>query len=205
MLERGATHVCGVLGATLVVVYALAFTVPPSPTFPDSIPGSFHTFFTDVFVGQEGLPEENAPDWMETAEPGDVLFMTRGHVAWGQWSHVAVVVRAPQNAFWVEPGTLALLDASIHSGMYLSPFETFADWPRVVVRRASDDPGVRAQIATAALKHRMLIFAAAARAGDLVTNCTKAAIEALESVGIDPGLSGWRTPDELFRSDIWLD
>jgi hypothetical protein len=178
------------LGAVLLLVYALAFTVPPAPTFPESIPGSFHTFFTDVFVGQEGLPDRHDPDWMESAEPGDILFMTRGHVAWGQWSHVAVVVRAPEDAFWVEPGTLALLDASVHSGMYLSPFEEFADWPR---------------IATAALKHRMLIFAAAARAGDLVTNCTKAAIESLESVGIDPGLSGWRTPDELFRSNIWLD
>jgi hypothetical protein len=204
-MARWVTHACGVMGAALVTVYALAFTVPPSPTFPDSVPGSFHTFFVDVFVGQEGLPEDNDPDWMETAEPGDVLFMSRAHVAWGQWSHVAVVVRAPENAFWVEPGTLALLDASIQDGMYLSPLEDYADWPRVVIRRASNDPEVRGRIAEKALTHRMLIFAAAARAGDRVTNCTKAAIEALESVGIDPGLTGWRTPDELYRSNIWLD
>lgn len=188
-----------------MILYAVAFMVPPATTFPDSVVGSFHTFFVDVFVDQKGVPDEHDPDWMFKVEPGDFLFMTRGHVAWGQWSHVGVVVRAPDNAFWVEPGTLALLDSSINEGMYLSPIEDYADWPWVVIRRASDDPEVRERIAETALKHRMLIFAFAARAGDLVTNCTKAAIEALESVGIDPGLSGWRTPDELFRTDVWVD
>ena len=84
------------------------------------------------------------------------------------------------------------------------PEDTYCDWPRVVVRRASDDPEVRARIAEAALTYRMRIFAGVARAGDPLTNCTKAAIDALESVGLFPDLSGWRTPDELFRSDIWL-
>jgi hypothetical protein len=205
LLERRIAYIGGVIGAVITVGYALALSVPPAQYFPETFLGSFHSFSAELIFGQEVLPPENDPDWLEKAEPGDILFMTRRHVAWGQWSHVAVVVKAPENSFWVEPGTLAVLDASIHDGLYLSPIERYADWPRVVVRRASDDPEVRARIAATALTHRRRIFGFSSRAGDRMSSCTKAAIDALKSVGIDPAVNGWQVPDLLWRSDIWLD
>lgn len=205
MLWRGFAHLSGILGTALLVVYAASFSVPPARHFPDTFAGSFHTFFTDLFVDQEGLPTQHETDWMETVRPGDVLFMSRRHVAWGQWSHVAVVVEAPEDARWVEPGELALVDASIWDGLYLAPLERYADWPRVVARRASRDPEVRAAIAEVALSHRERVFAFSARGGDELTSCTKAAIDALEAVGLDPDVEGWQVPDLLWRSDVWVD
>ena len=205
MPVRGLAHAAGAVGAFFVGLFVLGMSVPPADEFPDSLVGAFHTFFVGVLVSQEGLPEHHDPDWRARAEPGDVLFVSRGHVAWGSWSHVAVVVRAPADAIWAEPGTLAVLDASIHDGMYFSPVDTYAGWPRVVVRRASADPEVRRRIAQAALAHRHRMFAGVARSGSPYSNCTTSAIEALASVGLDAGLSGWRTPDELFRSEVWLD
>ena len=182
----------------------VGLTVPPAERFPDSRLAAFHTFFVGTLVETMGLPEANDPDWMSRAEPGDVLFLSRGRVAWGEWSHVAVVVRAPADAIWVRPGSLAVLDASIYDGMYLSPLDAYAGWPRVLVRRASNDPDVRRRIAEAALTHRGRIFAGVVRGRSPYTNCTTSAIAALESVGLSPGLSGWRTPDELLRSPVWL-
>lgn len=204
MPARTLAHVSGALGAALVGLFALGATLPPAEEFPDSLVGAFHTFFVGILAEQEGLPGEHHPDWMAWAEPGDVLFVSRGHVAWGGWSHVAVVVRAPPDAVWVEPGTLAVLDASIHDGMYLSPLTTYAAWPRVVIRRASHDPEVRRRIAEHALTHRRRLFASVLRTGAPYSNCTTTAIESLETVGLDTGLTGWRTPDELFRSPVWV-
>ena len=198
-------HASGVGGALLIVLLIGGLFVPPAERFPDSLVVAFHTFFVGTLRSQEGLPTENDPDWVSEAEPGDVIFVSRGRVAWGQWSHVAVVVRAPEDAVWVEPGTLAVLDASIYDGMYLSPLENYAGWPRVVVRRASADPDVRMRIAEAALTHRSRMFVGVARNGAPYTNCTTSAISALASVGIRPALNGWRTPDELLRSDVWLE
>ena len=202
---RALAHVAGALGAAVVVLFAIGLTVPPAEEFPDSLVGAFHTFFVGILLDQDGLPPEHDPDWMARAEPGDVLFVSRGHVAWGTWSHVAVVVEAPADAVWAEPGSLAVLDASIHDGMYYSPLEAYAGWPRVVVRRASHDPAVRRRIAEAATGHRYRMFAGVARDGSPYSNCTTSAIASLASVGLDPGLSGWRTPDELFRSPVWVD
>lgn len=204
MIARGLAHAAGIAGVVLVSLFAWGVTVPPAEEFPDSLAGAFHTFFVGVLVAQEGLPDEHDPHWMASVEPGDVLFVSRGHVAWGEWSHAAVVVRAPEDAFWVEPGTLAVVDASIYDGMYLSPLDTYADWPRVAVRRASEDPDVRARIARAALAHRGRMFASVVRSDAPYTNCTTSVISSLESVGIHPQLTGWRTPDELFRSEAWL-
>lgn len=198
-------HAAGLGGAALVGLFAWGLTVPPAEQFPDSLVGGFHTFFVGTLVAQEGLPDAHDPDWMERVEPGDVLFVSRGHVAWGEWSHVAMVVRAPEDAFWVEPGTLAVLDASIHDGMYLSPLSNYAEWSRVVVRRASADPAVRRRLAAEALTHRSRLFVGVARNGAPYTNCTTSVIQSLEAVGLAPGLPGWRTPDELFRSEVWLD
>lgn len=195
----------GTAGALLVGLFVWGVTVPPAETFPDSLAGAFHTFFVGILVNEGGLPDAHDPDWRSGAEPGDVLFVSRGHVAWGEWSHVAVVVVAPHDAVWAEPGSLAVLDASIHDGMYFSPLETYAGWPRVVVRRASDDPGVRQRIAATALSHRDRIFAGVARRGSPYSNCTTSALDALASVGLDAGLTGWQTPDELFRSEVWVD
>jgi len=204
---KGPAHAAGVIGAAVVGAMVVGLAIPPAERFPDSLLLAFHTFFVGALVDQEDvdLPDEHDPDWLTKAEPGDVIFVSRGHVTWGQWSHVAVVVRAPDDAIWVEPGTLAVLDASIHDGMYLSPLETYAEWPRVVIRRASDDPEVRWRIAEAALTHRDRMFTGVARNGAPYTNCTTSAISALESVGIRPELTGWRTPDEFFRSRVWLE
>lgn len=202
---KALAHSAGLGGALLGALLLGGLFVPPAERFPDSLVVAFHTFFVGTLTRQEGLPRENDPDWMARAEPGDVIFVSRGRVAWGEWSHVAVVVRAPEDAVWVEPGTLAVLDASIYDGMYLSPLENYAGWPRVVVRRASADPEVRKRIAEAALTHRSRMFVGVARNGAPYTNCTTSAISALESVGIRPDLNGWRTPDELLRSDVWLD
>ncbi len=204
MLPRLAAHLSGMVGLTAVLLFLAGLTVPPADEFPDSLVGAFHTFFVGVVVDQEGLPNGRDSDWMARAEPGDVVIVARGHVAWGAWSHAAVVVRAPADAVWVEPGTLAVLDASIHDGMYLSPLETYADWPRVVLLRASEDPDVRRRIAEAALAERRLIFASVVRPGGPYTNCTNSVVDALASVGLDAGLTGWGTPDELIRSDVWL-
>ncbi len=202
---RGLAHACGSAGAALVALFLFGLVVPPAETFPDSLLVAFHTFFVGTLVEQQGLPEEHDPGWMAKAEPGDVLFVSRGHVAWGEWSHAAVVVRAPADARWVEPGRLAVLDASIHDGMYVAPIETYARWPRVLVRRASHDPEIRRRIAEAALTHRARMFVGVARNGAPYTNCTTSVISALESVGIEPRLRGWRTPDELLRSAIWVE
>ncbi|GMV04543.1 MAG: hypothetical protein AMXMBFR53_08230 [Gemmatimonadota bacterium] len=205
MTVRRLAHAAGGVGALLVVLLLVGVMVTPADTFPDSKLRAFHTFFVGTLVEQEGLPEENDPDWLATAEPGDVLFLSRGHVAWGEWSHVAMVVRAPDDALWVEPGSLAVLDASIHDGFYLTPIETYTAWPRVVVRRASRDPDVRRRMAEAALTHRTRMFVGVARGRAPYSNCTTSVISALASVGIDAGVKGWRTPDELLRSPVWLD
>lgn len=202
---RGLAHVCGSAGVALVVLFLYGLTVPPAKTFPDSLLVAFHTFFIGVLVEQQGLPEENDPGWMSKAEPGDVLFVSRGHVAWGEWSHAAVIVRAPRDARWVEPGRLAVLEASIFDGIYLAPIETYAHWPRVLVRRASDDPEIRRRIAEAALTYRRRIFVGVARNGAPYTNCITSVISALESVGIEPRMRGWGTPDELLRSVAWVE
>jgi ABC-type xylose transport system substrate-binding protein len=137
-------------------------------------------------------------------EPGDVLFVSRGHVTWGEWSHATVVVVAPANARWVRPGSLAVLQASIQDGVYLDRLETYADWPRVRLKRASHDPEVRRRIAEAALTHRSRLFAGVVRGDAPYTNCTTSVISALKAVGLDPGVRGWRTPDELLRSAVWV-
>ncbi len=204
MLVRGLAHAAGSTGLSLVLLFLWGLTVPPAREFPDSLLSAFHTFFVGTFVSQSGLPDEHDPAWMASAEAGDVLFVSRGHVAWGEWSHAAVVVRAPADARWVKPGELAVLDASIYDGLYLSPLENYATWPRVRLRRASEDPEVRRRIAEAALTHRTRMFTGVARNGAPYSNCTAVAIGALESAGLDPGVPGWRTPDELFRSKVWL-
>ncbi len=204
-VPRILAHLSGAVGAILVLLFGVGLTIPPAEEFPDSLLTSFHTFFVGAVVGDDDeLPDVVDPDWMETAEPGDVLFFSKGHVPWGVWSHVAVVVRAPADAKWVEPGSIAVLDSSIHYGMYLAPLTDFADWPRVVRRRVSNSAAVRERISDAALEHRHDIFAGVARAGAPYSNCTKAAVEALEAVGVLPALSGWRVPDELYRSEVWL-
>ncbi len=204
-MARQVAHFCGFLGAAVTIAYLVSFSVPPARYYPDTWLGGFHSFFTDVLVRQEGLPPEHEPGWMDEVEPGDVLFMSRAHVAWGQWSHVAVVVEAPPDARGIEPGRLALLDAAVWDGLYLSPLERYADWPRVVARRASDDPAVRRRIAEIALSHRERVFAFWARGGDPFSSCSKAAIDALKAVGLDPGVDGWQAPDLLWRSDVWVD
>ncbi len=205
MTVHRLAHAAGAVGMSLVFLLLVGLAIPPAEKFPDSLVSAFHTFFVGTLIHQEGLPAESDPGWMAKAEPGDVLFFSRGHVAWGEWSHVAMVVRAPDDAVWVKPGTLAVFDASIYDGMYLSPLEAYGDYPRVVVRRASDDPEVRRRMAEAALTHRTRIFVGVARNGAPYTNCTTSVISALQSVGIQPHLPGWRTPDELLRSEIWLD
>jgi len=204
-LVRGLTHGCGAAGAVLVGLFLIGFAIPPARSFPDSLLTAFHTFFVGAFVDQEGLAEEHDPDWMAKVEPGDVLFVSRGHVTWGEWSHAAVVVRAPSDARWVEPGTLAVLQSSIHDGVYLAPLETYAGWPRVRVKRASHDPAVRRRIAEHALTHRSRLFVGVARGDAPYTNCTTSVMAALESVGLDAGVRGWRTPDELLRSAVWVE
>ena len=91
---RALAHASGVGGALLIVLLIGGLFVPPAERFPDSLVVAFHTFFVGTLRSQEGLPTENDPDWVSEAEPGDVIFVSRGRVAWGQWSHVAVVVRA---------------------------------------------------------------------------------------------------------------
>ena len=201
---RALAHSAGTLGATLVVLFLVGLAIPPAEQFPDSLVGAFHTFFVGVVTAQEGLPADHDPDWIQQARPGDVIFVSRGHVAWGAWSHAAVVVRAPDDAVWAEPGALAVLDAAIHDGMYYSPIEVYAEWPRVALRRASDDPEVARRIADAAHAHRHRIFVSVTQGpGTPYSNCTTSVIEALAAAGLDTGLTGWRTPDELLRSPVW--
>jgi len=206
-------HLCGALGAAVVLLFAAGLTIPPSDPFPNSRLAAFHTFFVGAAVGDDDrLPVDHTPDWMDRVRPGDVLFMSKGRVAWGRWTHVAMVVRAPEvgddappGARWVTPGSLAILDSGIHYGMYLQPFEAFADWPRVVVRRVSEDTEVGESIAAHALTHLDRIFAGVTLGAAPYSNCTKSAVDALRAQGFDPGISGWWVPDELYRSGIWLD
>ena len=186
-------------------LFLVGLAIPPARSFPDSLLVAFHTFFVGVFVEQDGLAEEHDPDWMAKVEPGDVLFVSRGHVTWGELSYASLVVRSPAYARWVEPGTLAVVQASIHDGVYLAPLETYAGWPRVRVKRASHDPEVRRRIAEAALTHRSRLFVGVARGDAPYTNCTTSVISALKSVGLDPQVHGWRTPDELLRSAVWVE
>ena len=204
---RSAAHAAGALGGLAVVLFLAGLAIPPADSFPDSKLRAFHTFFVGALADQTELelPDEHEPGWLETVEPGDVLFLSRGHVTWGEWSHVAVVVEAPEDALWVRPGSLAVLDASIHDGMYYAPIELYAEWPRVVVRRASNDPAVRRRIAEVATGHRWRMFAGVARGSSPYSNCSTTAIAGLKAVGLDPGVDGWRTPDELFRSAVWVD
>ncbi len=203
---RGLAHLAGGIGAIVVVAFGIGLAIPPAQEFPDSLLTAFHTFFVGVVVGDDDpLPGLHDPDWMEVAEPGDILFLSSGQVAWGMWSHVAVVVEAPEDARFARPGSVAVLDASIHNGMYVVPLDIFASRPNVVVRRASDDPAVRARIAEVALEHRDRVFTGVARPGAPYSNCTKAAIEALEAVGLEPDVTGWRVPDELWRAEVWVD
>jgi len=204
-LPRMVAHVSGGMGAAVVLLFAAGLTVPTAQRFPDSPWTAFHTFFVGVFQELDGLPADHDPDWMQKARPGDILFASRGRTAWGEWTHVAVVVTAPPDAIWTEPGSLAVLDASIHDGMYVGRIEKYREWSRVRVRRVSNDGGVRERIAQAALRHRDGIFVGAARGSAPYTNCTKAALDALASVGIQVDLGGWRVPDEFYRSDVWLD
>lgn len=205
-----AAHLSGALGVVLVLLFSVGLTLPPSEEFPDGLAESFHTFFVGAVVGDDDrLPVENTPDWTRTVRPGDVLFMSKGRTPWGMWTHVAMVVRAPEDSprdtRWVEPGELAVLDAGIHWGMYLAPLSGFADWPRLVVRRASDDPEVGERMAEVALQHLDRVFAGVTLGEAPYSNCTKSVVDALASEGFDAGISGWWVPDELWRSDVWLD
>jgi len=204
-LARGVAHASGALAVGLLLAYAVSFGVPHSGAFPDGFGGAFHTFFTDLVVHQTASPPENDRHWRSRVAPGDVLFMSEGHVPWGEWSHVGVVVRAPAGSRWVRPGELAIVDASIFDGFYLAPLRVFSDWPWVAARRASADPVVRAEIARLALADRSRIFAVSAREGEPVTNCTKIVVDALKGVGLDPGVDGWQVPDLLWRSDVWAE
>ncbi|NJD19611.1 MAG: hypothetical protein FIA95_10070, partial [Gemmatimonadetes bacterium] len=97
-LVRGLAHGAGAAGAALAGLLLVGLTVPPAERFPDSRLAAFHTFFVGTLVETKGLPEANNPDWMSSVEPGDALFLSRGRGAGGEWSHVAVVVRAPADA-----------------------------------------------------------------------------------------------------------
>lgn len=202
---RWTAHACGSAGLALVVAFGVGLAVPPAERFPDTLLPAFHTFFVGLVRERGDLPARHDRDWMARARPGDVLFVSRGHVPWGEWSHAAIVVRAPDDAFWVEPGTLAVVDASIHDGIYLSPLATYREWPRVALRRASPDPAVGRRIARAALEARHALFAAVAMDGAPYSNCTKSTVDALRAAGIEPAVRGWRTPDELFRSPVWVE
>ncbi|MDT8369605.1 MAG: hypothetical protein RQ745_10395 [Longimicrobiales bacterium] len=201
---RLAAHLSGVVGAGVCLLFAAGLTIPTSDEFPDSLWVSFHTFFVGAVVGDDdALPEEHDPEWMERARPGDVLFMSRGKTPWGRWTHVAMVVRAPDDATWVEPGSIAVLDSGIFGGIYLQPLSAFREWPRVVIRRATDDPEVARRLSDAAVEQRDGVFAAVTLGRAPYSNCTKVAIDALRSEGFDPEISGWWVPDELFRSEVW--
>jgi len=202
-------HACGATALVALLLFGFGLSVPPSEEFPDSLLGSFHTFFVGAVVGDDDpLPVENSPDWKREARPGDVLFMSKGRTPWGMWTHVAMVVRAPEgqprDTRWVRPGELAVLNSSIHSGMHLAPLGEFDDWPRIVLRRVTDDSEVGERIGRAALGHLDRIFAGVTLGRSPYSNCTKAAVEALRTEGFDPDMSGWWVPDELWRSEVWL-
>ena len=205
-----AAHLAGAAAVCAVLLFLFGLTIPTSEEFPDTLAESFHTFFVGAVVGDDDrLPEENTPNWLDEVRPGDVLFMSKGRTPWGMWTHVAMVVRAPEGSprdtRWVEPGELAVLDAGIHWGMYLAPLSGFADWPRLVVRRASEDPEVGERMARVALEHLDRVFAGVTLGKAPYSNCTKSVVDALASEGFDAGISGWWVPDELWRSDVWLD
>jgi len=198
------------MGMLVVLLFGLGLSVPPSLEFPDSLLGSFHTFFVGALVGDDDpLPEANTPDWKQDLRAGDVLFMSKGRTPWGMWTHVAVVVRAPEDqprdTRWVQPGELAVLNSSIHSGMYLAPLDEFDDWPRIVRRRATEDVVVGERIGRAALTHLDRVFAGVTLGRAPYSNCTRAAVEALRTEEFDPEMSGWWVPDELWRSSVWVE
>ena len=193
----------------VVALFVVGLAIPPSEEFPDSLWASFHTFFVGAVVGDDDrLPSEHSPGWREEVRPGDVLFMSKGRTPWGMWTHVAMVVRAPEDrprdTRWVRPGELAVLNSGIHDGMYLAPLEEFDDWPRLVIRRATEDPAAGERMAQVALSHLDRVFAGVTLGAAPYSNCTKSAVEALRSEGFEPGISGWWVPDELWRSEIWL-
>lgn len=195
-LHRPLGHACGAVGVAGLLLLAGGLAVPVADPFPDSRAAGLHALLFGMLRGPDGLPPEHEPDWRERVEPGDVIFLSRGRVPWGRWSHAAVVVQGPA-------GSLVLVDASIHDGVSLVPIETYAGWPRVAVRRASHDVEVRARIAARALTHLGRIFTAVLGAGAPYTNCTAVAVDALRAAGLDPALTGWGTPDELLRSAVW--